>query len=405
MKTIKLYFNLILSIYFLTCNAQGTGTILNRISQQQNPANLDDINNRFPFLQSNCVKEALKELMPVCLKHGFEYVSSDLKVRTAVQMSLCEFRESGIENIPRECELSEGTETLNCLIELESYPQWWTTYSGNFQKLSSICFEYSLPYEKDQILQVFMNVTDLFGNINADLASDMEHLRKESKANSDIVKENFNDLFEDLEDTLDVIITELRNQNVADEIMNIREENLIIWDKLRNDTKSSLDNQKFYHEYMLQEMEDYFNEIKQKVSFQSELIASEAISSTLNIWKAEIDKEFANITITLNSTMHLLDDIGSKIGDFDKQVDSISNVFKTFNKLIFFVPQYISKLNINIIWTSMLFSGYAVSKVNILKQILLLPFKLPINSCILKLSIALVSTSILGTKLGSRIIE
>ena len=55
----------------------------------------------------------------------------------------------------------------NCIHALESSPQWWTTYSGNYQNLPQLCFENALPFEKEQILELFLNITDLYSDFQS----------------------------------------------------------------------------------------------------------------------------------------------------------------------------------------------------------------------------------------------
>lgn len=124
------------------------------------------LENKFPFLKSNCVKEALKQFLPICLKEGIESVDAELRVETAVKLSICEFEASGLEHIPKSCSSKDVESMMDCMIQLESSAQWWTTYSGNYQRLPTICYENSLPYEKEQTLALFLNVTNMYNDIS-----------------------------------------------------------------------------------------------------------------------------------------------------------------------------------------------------------------------------------------------
>lgn len=77
---------------------------------------------------------------------------------------------------------------MDCMMELERSPQWWTTYSGNYQHLSSICFENSLPYEKDQILELFLNITDVYGEFYQNIESQIRQAETQMENQS---RENF----------------------------------------------------------------------------------------------------------------------------------------------------------------------------------------------------------------------
>ncbi|SCU90173.1 LAMI_0E00914g1_1 [Lachancea mirantina] len=125
------------------------------------------VSSNFPFFRSSCASLALSELLPLCLQHGLETVPSLLRVKTAIKLSMCEFEASGLKSIPQNCDRFDGSTIENCVRELETLPQWWTTYSGNFQRLSSLCYENSLPYEKEQILELFLNITRAYEDMQA----------------------------------------------------------------------------------------------------------------------------------------------------------------------------------------------------------------------------------------------
>lgn len=131
----------------------------------------DLLEEKFPFLKSTCVKDALQNFLPTCLKQGIESVETSFRVETAVKLSICEFKESGLNYIPDACNSTDIESMMDCMLELESSAQWWTTYSGNYQRLPTICFENSLPYEKEQILALFLNITDVYGEMNENMTS------------------------------------------------------------------------------------------------------------------------------------------------------------------------------------------------------------------------------------------
>lgn len=130
----------------------------------------NNLSIQFPFLQSTCVKEALHSFLPSCIKHGMDSIKTKERVETAIKLSLCEFETSGLSSIPNKCLLGYYHDTdslMNCLSQTEYSSEWWTSYSGNYQRLSTICSEYSLPYEKEQLLDVFLNITDQFDMLNS----------------------------------------------------------------------------------------------------------------------------------------------------------------------------------------------------------------------------------------------
>lgn len=92
-----------------------------------------------------------------------------MRVKTAIHLSICEFESSGSRNFPIEClnDYMDINSYENCIHALESSPQWWTTYSGNYQNLPQLCFENALPFEKEQILELFLNITDLYSDFQS----------------------------------------------------------------------------------------------------------------------------------------------------------------------------------------------------------------------------------------------
>ncbi|QLG74729.1 hypothetical protein HG535_0H00540 [Zygotorulaspora mrakii] len=167
--------------------------------------NDETLKSTFPFLKSTCAKNALEEFLPLCLTYGLESTDSTLRVETAVKLSLCEFKDSGLESIPASCEYRTSESMMDCMIELESSSQWWTTYSGNYQRLSSICYENSLPYEKEQILRLFLNITSVYEKLNENLPSKLQHILSQLnevkdnyiRTQNEMLKENLNNLMQD----------------------------------------------------------------------------------------------------------------------------------------------------------------------------------------------------------------
>ncbi|QLQ80113.1 hypothetical protein HG537_0D01130 [Torulaspora globosa] len=155
------------------------------------------LEDKFPFLKSHCVTEALKSFLPICLEKGIEFVDSPLRVEAAVKLSICEFKASGLEHIPNSCDSWDTESMMDCMIRLESSAQWWTTYSGNYQRLSSICFENSLPYEKQQILDLFLNVTRMYNDISDALRAQVYEIISDTESASRKHLENIANMFQE----------------------------------------------------------------------------------------------------------------------------------------------------------------------------------------------------------------
>ncbi|SCU79546.1 LAFA_0B03862g1_1 [Lachancea sp. 'fantastica'] len=131
------------------------------------------VRTNFPFHKTFCAGEALKEFLPACLENGIETVDPKLKVRAAVSLSFCEFQESGLEVRPKHCSDLKFGDINMCVEELRSSPQWWTTYSGYYQRLPTLCYEQSLPYEKDQMLGLFLNITKVYSSFSESLDAEL----------------------------------------------------------------------------------------------------------------------------------------------------------------------------------------------------------------------------------------
>lgn len=157
----------------------------------------DYLENRFPILTSDCVRSALERFLPICLKKGIESVDATLRVETAVKLSICEFKASGLEHIPNSCESEDVESMMDCMVQLESSAQWWTTYSGNYQRLSTICYENSLPYEKEQILALFLNITSMYGDMSGQLNERFAEIISNSESASQEHIKNMARMFRD----------------------------------------------------------------------------------------------------------------------------------------------------------------------------------------------------------------
>lgn len=135
---------------------------------------------QFPNLSRSCVRRALSNFIPLCLnKNGIEAVTDSKRVQTAIGLSICEFEASGLDQlIPYEClnfesgqfddDDDDGTESvMQCFISrLELRGEWWSTYTGYYQRLDDLCLSYALPFQKDEMIDVFVNVTKFMATVN-----------------------------------------------------------------------------------------------------------------------------------------------------------------------------------------------------------------------------------------------
>lgn len=100
----------------------------------------------------DCVYRVLEDLLPHC------NVPGDVTERTwlSVQLSACEFDAAGIE-YPPSC--NNFDTLMDCTSYLESKPTWWTTFSGNYRHISTICNEHRSQYEVQNIVHLYQNIS------------------------------------------------------------------------------------------------------------------------------------------------------------------------------------------------------------------------------------------------------
>ena len=112
-----------------------------------------------------CVKEALKDIIPECIKYGVDAIDSRLQKVTAMKLSICEFENSKVD-FPSSCLNIDSESSFDgCIADIERAPQHWTTFSGYYRDITKICYEESLPFEKEQILSLYSNVTKIFSSL------------------------------------------------------------------------------------------------------------------------------------------------------------------------------------------------------------------------------------------------
>ncbi|AMD20897.1 HDR155Wp [Eremothecium sinecaudum] len=256
----------------------------------------DIILEKFPILESRCVQGALSQFLPKCLKYGIETITTEERTQAAVKLSVCELHASNVKNIPLEC--TQGSDIPICLKRLQNSPQWWTTYSGYYQRLPSICFENALPYEKEQILELFLNITDLYSNFNEKLQYSLQKYRDEFEASAEEsinmmksqVMESAKDMINELADNLagveqkvDVIsksveahTDELRNmlndiseelndQAIADQVSELKESTVKGWIDLHNQFNIYREVQQGYLEDVDLVFESFFGSTSRKI--------------------------------------------------------------------------------------------------------------------------------------------
>jgi major membrane immunogen (membrane-anchored lipoprotein) len=124
-----------------------------------------------PEYDTSCVKAAITPILSQCLKKPLSELDPRARSQTAAKLSICEFEVAGIE-YPDECHTrggyffgSDSVDYNSCVLALEKKSQWWTSYSGYYRSIGDICLQETLPYEKEEIWNMFLDVTTYYGKV------------------------------------------------------------------------------------------------------------------------------------------------------------------------------------------------------------------------------------------------
>ena len=133
--------------------------------------------------RNDCAKKALEPIINQCAE-GIETITPIQQKLIAIQLSICEFENAEI-SYPSECK-SQNLDS--CILLLEKSPQYWTTFSGYYREIRNICHQISLPFAKDQILQVYENITEFYRTLMEEMTNSnkyTENMQNELKVKFD----------------------------------------------------------------------------------------------------------------------------------------------------------------------------------------------------------------------------
>ncbi|CCH46687.1 Nuclear fusion protein [Wickerhamomyces ciferrii] len=206
--------------------------IINRHRSLTDVAREDIKTFQNPKYDTSCIKKSLEPILSKCLKNSIDSIDSNLRVETAAKLSICEFEAAKI-TYPVECypktyyfgNDEDSIDYQECILGLEKSPQWWTTYSGNYRAIGDICFQESLPYEKDEILNLFLNVTEVYEQILQDLNANVEMSSK--------FKETSLNSFEELQKFMNQVLEKLEkdtNESKHEFEMKLKDMNSVLED-------------------------------------------------------------------------------------------------------------------------------------------------------------------------------
>ncbi|GEQ72018.1 hypothetical protein JCM33374_g5704 [Metschnikowia sp. JCM 33374] len=130
-----------------------------------------EIDSRFSDLYYSesllCSQTALQAFISECSVKGADNVSPKLRLQSAVKLSICEFKEANVK-YPKSCQDMVSDEEFQiCVQEFRESAQLWTTYSGHYRKLRSVCYEEAVPFIRQNILDLFLNVTKIYTDFHS----------------------------------------------------------------------------------------------------------------------------------------------------------------------------------------------------------------------------------------------
>lgn len=124
-------------------------------------------------LESTCLNEAIHVYIKECWEKGPENVDAKLRLQLAVRLSICEFEEAHVD-YPDSCtDLDKESDYQKCVSDFRKVSQLWTTYSGHYRKLRTMCLEEGLPFARSSIIDLFLNITRMYSNMYRDGVSSL----------------------------------------------------------------------------------------------------------------------------------------------------------------------------------------------------------------------------------------
>lgn len=164
--------------------------------------------------RSKCVKDALKDITPECMRLGIDSIEPGLQKKAAIQLSICEFENSKV-TYPSSCyNMISDNDFDSCIFDIERAPQYWTTFSGYYREITKICYEESLPFEKEQIISLYSNITKLYSKMFQDL--------NDSYKDSTHIQQTMKNEFKELQRMIKVILDQ--NEKTSEEVKEKYEE-------------------------------------------------------------------------------------------------------------------------------------------------------------------------------------
>ncbi|KAK6464581.1 Tht1-like nuclear fusion protein-domain-containing protein [Scheffersomyces coipomensis] len=288
--------------------------------------------------KNECIKQAISNIIAGCVEEGVDSLDPVSRKISSVKLSICEFKTSGID-YPHSCH-GTNIDYDACIFEMKASPQFWTTYSLNYKEIANVCYQESLPYEKDQILSLYANITEVIDKVFHDfkesneyneemqielkikfdsLLTAMNELVEEYKSNQQEVKNNFNEYKEDIENSLNNTLVVIKDtyDGIYTDFSEMETYVLFFTTQIR-DVKEDFSK-------VVSDLERFSSEIVENLentSLESQEYTEKILSNFEQIWESsnENQKLGNKLSLTLKKNQVLENELQSQLYQIDHEL-------------------------------------------------------------------------------------
>ncbi|MCJ1412108.1 hypothetical protein MMC19_006200 [Ptychographa xylographoides] len=146
----------------------------------------------------SCNRVATTKLLTACKSiegpsPTVESTLDDIRSLYAAQLAVCELQDAGSQ-MPPHCSFNllpessrsaedygelDANQLRQCLVSLESRPQWWTSYSNNKQNAVVLCQATRVEIEKDDIIKLYKSMASTTSNLEAALVETVQQASRQ----------------------------------------------------------------------------------------------------------------------------------------------------------------------------------------------------------------------------------
>lgn len=349
--------------------------LITNINDKINILTEEYLETQFPFLAKSCSKRAVSSFIPLCVQDGSAAsIEERIKVETSIKLSICEFENSGLQDwIPQGCFLGDQpTDTIECMAGLKiGGGQWWTTYSGYYQNLNELCYQYSLPFQQEQLLETYVNLTDMVEQVTNFWSEEIIKMGDRSELVVNEHVENISNFFNELLDELlmkDTHFKEMVNSRNKEFINNITTEQEVSIEEFRNfneEINYSIQNVGFLINEVVTQMtqNNISNDIQLMKGIKNDAIdlamnQNQILEDSFSLVQYRVNSVLSEILLNLTyvkqdtidsikkyaNIMKNMDSVDKKIGDSLSSLDNIENKLLWFRKEMSLVTNTIFSL-------------------------------------------------------------